>query len=136
MLLLFVAARETHAGSGAGPISRGVRIDHVVDLDPIAAAAVAQQVGPGATIGYRYSTLNLFSFEIWNRDGKFVLHRGDKVWIRRQPAVARVLGIPSVDELSRPWRYNFPPALIVLVIAVAMFSVVGVRVLRALRSRG
>lgn len=97
-------------------VERENHIEYVRDLEPVAAEAAAEQVGPGVAIGYRYRRYRLFStLEVWGRDGRFVIYRDDEVWPVKEASAATVAGFESLDELSVPWRYRFAPGMIVLV---------------------
>lgn len=125
--------------ANAGPrdwiLPQAPHLEYVGELEPVAAEAVAQEVGEGVQIGFRYQRHTFLSMEVWGSRGKYVLYRDDHVFGVPQARIPSAAGVESIDELPKPWRYSFPPGLMLLVGAAFSGLAFGPNILKALGKR-
>ncbi|MCA9709670.1 MAG: hypothetical protein KDK70_27780, partial [Myxococcales bacterium] len=113
-VLVCLPQSEAHARRGIMLITSGDSITHVAELEAEAAKIVEEEVGSGVAVGYKYEQFGVFFLELWTWDGQYVLYRGDDYWDLPESEVAKLAGVSSVDELSKPLLYTFPLGLIIL----------------------
>ena len=118
VVVIGFVSRSADARRGVIVFNHGDSIDHVADLDPEARSEVESELGVPAAIGYKYSSFGLFWLDLWSWDGSYVLYHEDNYWEVREDVLAELAGVPSIDELGKPWGYRFPPGLVILVAAI------------------
>ncbi len=118
----------------AGVIERAHVVEHVAELEPVAAQVVAQSQGDGIAIGYRYQVMSIMSLPVWTTEGRFVLFRADEHWNLPQTRVAEAAGVDSIDALPRPWGYRVPMGMVVAMVLLVAGVLAIDRVLRRQRA--
>ncbi len=103
-------------------ITHGDEISHVADVPSGTKEIVREQVGKNADVGFKYSHFGVFWLEIWTWSGEFCLYSGDEHWPLDNQQAAAILGV-SEGDVARPWRYNFPPGLIAVIVIGALAGV-------------
>lgn len=74
-------------------------------------------------VGYYYSGFGIFGLDIWTWDGTYCLTADETYWPLENKQVEEMLG--SVPH--KPWNYNFPPGLFLVVGLIGVVSVFSIR---------
>jgi hypothetical protein len=113
-LVVVVLLGAAACARGPAVFVGGDDIEHIGPLpEPILAGFPDATDLQLTSLGYRYQRFGLFYLDIWRDRGEFVAYSG-RSYVTLSAEQAEELGA------SVPWRYHFPPGLMIILAAIEL----------------
>jgi hypothetical protein len=128
------ATGQVAEAKGIVLITRGDSIAHVGDLPAATAAQIRQEIGKDLAVGFKYSYAGVFWLDFWTWGGEYCLFEDMNYDPLTPDKAAELLGI-STSQLGRPWQYNYPLGLIIL-IAIGVIALAAKLLIKTDAQRG